>query len=114
VTARTWDEVRALALAENGAAWPCLYPLRKSPAVPRPPWPTTPALSPAEARAMATYDRRVSVWEAREALAEALALAEERLAVIRKVEGWEDTRAGLIVRADALVAALDALRPVGS
>jgi predicted transcriptional regulator len=61
--------------------------------------------------ALAAYDSATPAWVERCALEEALRLAELRQAVIRRAEGWEDTREGMLVRVDAVIAELDSLRP---
>lgn len=57
-------------------------------------------------RRLAEFDARTPAWEARCALADALDLAERRRAVLERVEQWEDTREGMLVRVDAVIADL--------
>ena len=58
--------------------------------------------------ALAVYDAATPAFVERCALQEALRLAELRQAVIARAAALEDTREGMLVRVDALIAELDA------
>lgn len=58
-------------------------------------------------RRLALFDLRERARQERQALEEAVGLAERRRAVLRRVEGWGDTLEGMIARIDAVIADLD-------
>lgn len=57
-------------------------------------------------RRLAEFDARTPAWEARCALEDAVDYAEQRRAVLDRVAGWEDSREGMLVRVDAVIAEL--------
>lgn len=57
-------------------------------------------------RRLAEFDARTPAWREREALQEAVDYAERRRAVLLRVDGWDDTREGMLARADAVIAEL--------
>lgn len=65
------------------------------------------AESEAFCRRVREFDTRTPTARELEALEQAVEYAEQRRAVLGRVAEWEDTRAGMLARIDAVIADLD-------